>query len=473
VATVRALLAKVRDGGRLFLSTPCGAYDQGHPEPHPGGRDPRGHVRAMTRREMVDVVRAAGGEVEHLENAHGPWEIGNTMQVIVRRALVTQVRDPVYAGFAVSHFVRKPDPITFVVPSALWDWHASHVEATGIGASEETIVYLAKALAEDATKRVEVYGPVPEIEVNKSVAYWPREQIRKINGGPIIVSRSPSYFKVIESQNDGAKNAPMVLWLQDAYYADLNPETAARYAKIVVLTEWHKQAMIERCGIDGKNLEVIENFLLRDHFQFDVPIERKAHRFIYPSSPDRGLIPLLKLWPRVLEMWPDAELHIFYGWEGCKRLSGNPGWNERYMAMRADFDRLKWQKGVFDHGRVNHRQLALAFRSSDLWAYVTSFEETGCLTAAKARAAGCVPVVPRLAALGETADCDSTEWILPWYEGAERNEAYVAQFLSSCALASQTSAEERQKMSDEAVAHFDLHAGEIMAKWRRLLEVLK
>lgn len=487
VAAVRTLLDLLRPEGRLFLSTPCGAFDKGHPEPHASGpRDPRGHVRAMTTRDLVDCVRAAGGEVEHLRNAWGPYHIGDTQQAIVRKRTtagsmsLATVSPDIASAHATSseNNVTGPRPVTFAVPSALWDWNASHVEATGIGASEETIVYLARELARDTLNRVEVYGPVPEAEVSAGVAYWPREQARKIpTGGKVVVSRAPGYSKFLEHQNHALASEGMVLWLQDAWYPDLNVETAKRYDTIVTLSEWHKQAMIERCKIPGDNVEVIPNFLLREQFAGvgmvipGVMPERKPHRFIYASSPDRGLVPLLKLWPRVLAMWPDAELHIFYGWDGCKRLSSQPGWTERYMALRADYDKLRWQKGVVDHGRVNHREIARQMMMSDLWGYVTDFEETFCSNALKARAAGCVPVCPPLAALDESASCVQTQWIEPWRPGAENDTACVAAFLAACECASMTSTDERLAMSERAIGEYDLATGTrgILGAWRKLL----
>lgn len=40
--------------------------------------------------------------------------------------------------------------------------------------------------------------------------------------------------------------------------------------------------------------------------------ERIPHRIVYSSSPDRGLHHLLRIWPRILERVPDAELKVFY-----------------------------------------------------------------------------------------------------------------------------------------------------------------
>ena len=63
---------------------------------------------------------------------------------------------------------------------------------------------------------------------------------------------------------------------------------------------------------------------------------------------------------------------------------------------------LMQQDGVFEHGRVGHKQLIKEFYKSGLYVYPTHFEEISCISAMKAQECGCVPVVFDYAALKET-----------------------------------------------------------------------
>lgn len=443
---ISALSRFVKPDGRIFLSTPWGSYDNGSPD-DAATRDPRGHVRAMTARDAFDDATRAGCTTEDLFCHHMAHEMGNNLVAILRPQR------------------HKSTPLAFAVSSALWDWNSRHVHETGIGASEETIVYLAKRLAGDSGRRVEVYGPVPEPEVHHGVAYWPHEQLRKLpKDAKVVVSRRPAYGAHIDAV--AGRKVDKILWLQDAYYADLNPETAAQYESIVVLTEWHKRAMHEIHGVPLDKMVIINNFLLREHF--DLPkVQRPTrlpHHFVYASSPDRGLDKLLKLWPRILAHYPDATLSIFYGWEGCMKLAhADAAWVKRYREVRGVYDALRWQSGIIEVGRVNHARLAWEFMRASAWLYpCVEFFETGCLTAMKTRAAGCVPVTTPRGALAETAKSNWTQFV------NEHDPDFDDRYIEAVCRAVETPEAEREKMAREAIENHCLEVE--AAKWRKLLE---
>jgi glycosyltransferase involved in cell wall biosynthesis len=454
VKSLANLRDRLRPDGLLFVSTPWGAYDRGRPY-NLDTRDPRGHVRAMTARELFLAVEEAGFRVIEQNGANGVS--GATLQLVAER-----------------RHHRPVSAVNFFVPSALWEWNASKVVATGMGASEETIVYLARRLSAGG-EDVSVYGPVPEDlpcvseEVHAGVGYFTRAKVGAAAPGTLIVSRSPSAGRMVDPNAIHDR----ILWLQDTIYPDLNEGTARDYRKIVALTEWHRNLIGEQVGKEKHRLEIIPNFLLKDHFKQEGAPPREPHHFVYASSPDRGLIRLLKIWPRIREALPDATLDIFYGWEGCMKLgSGNsPSWTKHYRKVRTEFLALQWQAGVASRGRVNHEQLAREFQRASAWLYPTAFAETGCLTAAKARAAGCVPVTTPYAGLAETGDCPETVWVdMPGVgivEDPTGNpaafEAYAARFVEGVVRAVETSEAARSRMSEEAIAKFDLEA--VLPHW--------
>jgi 2-polyprenyl-3-methyl-5-hydroxy-6-metoxy-1,4-benzoquinol methylase/glycosyltransferase involved in cell wall biosynthesis len=461
VQSLRALRDHLRPGGRLFVSTPWGAGDRGRP-PNMEKRDPRGHVRAMTSKELHDAVSRGGFRVITQTGVNAITAAG--LHLVAER-----LEMPVLYG---------QTPVSFFVSSSLWDWNASHVKATGIGASEETIVYLAEELAKDPRRLVSVYGQVPRgtpcvaEEVNEGVGYWTREKVTE-SEGPLIVSRAPSAAKLIDPGNERDK----ILWLQDTIYPDLNPTTARDYRAIVVLTEWHKAIIAQAIPGEEHRLTVIPNFLIPAHFSTEGAPERLPHHFVYASSPDRGLVRLLKLWPRILERWPDATLDIFYGWEGCMKLGAedNPAWSRHYRECRTEYIGLQYQPGVSERGRVNHATLAREFQRASVWAYPTHFTETGCLTAVKARAAGCVPVTTRYAGLAETADCLDTVWVempgLGLVEDPTADpaafEAYAERFLAGCEQAIDTDEHDRELMRAQAIEQFSIER--VAPMWESLI----
>lgn len=126
---------------------------------------------------------------------------------------------------------------------------------------------------------------------------------------------------------------------------------------------------------------------------------RNPNRIIYTSSYDRGLEHLLAMWPKVREAVPKAELHVFYGWQLFDRFYQN---NPASMAWKQKIVEGLSQPGVTDHGRLAQPDLVKEYEASGIWAYPTHFGEINCISAIKAQAYGCEPVVVNYAALQET-----------------------------------------------------------------------
>jgi len=448
-----ALLGAVKPGGQLLITTPWGAFDDGLPAVFEHARDERGHVRAMTARNFYDEMGHCGAEVGQLYNHVLDMRNG---------------ADTLHASVTKARRLTAP-PVAFAVCTALWDWNSSEVHRGGFGASEETICYLGESLAWD--RKVNVFGPTPEEEVQASVGYWPHAQLRHITPDTkVVVSRAPSWGTVALDELVGFETEKY-LWLQDAQYDDLNRDVAANYKKIVCVGEWQKGMMHTRHGVPLAQMEVIGNFLLPEHFVLADRPKREPHHFIYASSPDRGLINLLRLWPEVLAMYPDATLDIFYGWRGINKLGsgvlGNDQWVSRFEKVRRDYEGLRYQKGIKEVGMVSHAQIAREFMRASAWLYPTSFTETFCSNAVKARAAGCVPVTTGLAALNETAICDQSI-VIPFDETLPALPAsYGPAWLEGVKQAVETSDAERDKMSVQAIAEYNVSVQ--AAKWRALL----
>ena len=134
-------------------------------------------------------------------------------------------------------------------------------------------------------------------------------------------------------------------------------------------------------------------------------IIRNPKRLIYISDYTRGIEHLLTQWDVVLNEVPDAELHLFYGWQGTDALINSP-YIQKFPQLpdkKQQLLQLFQQKGVYEHGRIGHKALAEELFKSGIWVYPChTAVETFCISAWKAQAAGCVPVVTTYAGLDET-----------------------------------------------------------------------
>lgn len=483
------MLRHLKPGGAVLLTTPWGSFDEGHPPDKTGHgtpRDERGHLRAYSAWKLTGEIREAGGRVEsieHVRTASG----GDAMCAVIRHEVwreETLTADPNGPKPLVVRVPVRDRPIAVAVAGALWDWNGSKVDREGIGASEEMIVRMGEKLA--LSRTYDVYGPTPEEEVHRGVGYFPRRAIRAIGKDDlIVVSRAPGYVRRIDEWT-GRPEQEAVLWLQDTHYPDLTPEVARRYRSIVCVSDWHSELIARTTFGESWRQEVwppseggtgrirtIYNWVDRSHFQGGIDAGwhgiKQSRHFIYASSPDRGLLKLLELWPRVLDMYPDATLSVFYGWKGAARLGTgmDASWNQRYLKSRRRYEELRHQKGVVEVGMVDHYRVALEFQRATALLYPGDFHETFGTVAAKAGAAGCVPVVTCLAGLRESADVPHAQLIGFHSPDGKHLPGYDEAWLAGVRAAVEKTTEERQEMARRALDKFSWEAVE--AAWREVL----
>jgi glycosyltransferase involved in cell wall biosynthesis len=137
---------------------------------------------------------------------------------------------------------------------------------------------------------------------------------------------------------------------------------------------------------------------------------------IWSSCPDRGLDRVIDLWPGIREAFPGAKLRIFgdvMGWIRRAQANGNEDGVAQVRALTGKLGRLDDEEDslVFE-GKAGQAALAAAFMKAHLWLYPTSFEETSCITAMEAQAAGCKVICTPVGALLDTAPY--AEFLSPW-----------------------------------------------------------
>lgn len=125
----------------------------------------------------------------------------------------------------------------------------------------------------------------------------------------------------------------------------------------------------------------------------------KQHTLFWGSSYDRGLDILLSMWGDIKAKYPDAMLHVTYGWDLFDKATVA---NKERQEWKKTQEELMKQEGIVHHGRVGKDELSKIRKQCGIWAYPTYFPEIFCITAIEAQADGVVPVAINYAALSET-----------------------------------------------------------------------
>lgn len=291
---------------------------------------------------------------------------------------------------------------------AAWeDWAPSSINEGGIGGSETAAVHVSRALAK-LGHEVELYGQFVE---GKEGNYDGVDHIhyrRVLDPGQIKcdVFVSSRDVNALLLQPDARATG---IWVHDINLGHDSNDRLDKYDAILCLSKWSAKTMEAYYPHIRRNrIFVTRNGLDLTRFSPEMSTEEVLAqkswppKFVFSSSPDRGLDKLLDMWPQIREMQPGAELHVYYGFKTWKMMAkGTPAAMIRVAWFE---DRLKRvaDQGVIFHGRVGQQELAKAHMEAVLWLYPTDFKETSCITAMEAEAAAAVPVCTNLAALSET-----------------------------------------------------------------------
>lgn len=275
----------------------------------------------------------------------------------------------------------------------------------GLGGSEEAVIYLTRELKKLGWQVTVYADPGSERGLHDGVNYLHHYEFNARDEFNILIGwRNPMLFT-----HHKLRARQKYLWLHDIpdplhYYKLVEDEIKVEPGiqelnKIFVLSQWHRERLprlpdekfyITANGINLKQFPKPEKV---------IGYPRDPHRMIYTSSYDRGLEHLLRMWPQIRQEVPDANLHVFYGWNLFDKFySDNP---ER-MQWKKTINELLAQPGISHHGRVGQEKIIEETLKSAIWAYPTHFGEISCISAMKAQAAGAVPVVINYAALKET-----------------------------------------------------------------------
>ena len=169
--------------------------------------------------------------------------------------------------------------------------------------------------------------------------------------------------------------------------------------RVFVGSEWHARHMSDTLGTPSGMFTVAYLGVPLEYYWGPAP-PRHRYRLVYTSQARRGLGHLLRLFPQVQAVIPEAELHIFgYKYRETEEV--------RHLHPSAS------QPGVYWRGALSKSALASELRSAALMAYPNTYKETFCLAVAEAQAAGLPVVTSDLAALAERVSNGVDGFLIP------------------------------------------------------------
>jgi hypothetical protein len=215
-------------------------------------------------------------------------------------------------------------------------------------------------------------------------------------------------------------------WTENVYLVihDLTPTGIVipvdkKLKKIFCLTEWHVDYFTQIFPI-LKDITVPFYYGIDfEKFKNENIMIKQEYKFIYSSFPNRGLLQLLQMWPKIHEYQPLASLHIYCDIEGkwVNQVEGEM--MEKIRQLFIEYGVKQNKMNIYYHGWVNKQVLAESWLTADIWFYPCTFAETFCLTALEAALTKTLVITNNLAALQNTVshrgvvikgEATETEW---------------------------------------------------------------
>jgi glycosyltransferase involved in cell wall biosynthesis/tetratricopeptide (TPR) repeat protein len=397
-------------------------------------RDGRGteeeEQRSLLRDDLINgVIRAIrrgnGSKLKNEEVVLGWHYDGLDCEGDVR-AYIDEQRAQVCAKWTwenaaklfMKHLVAPKLSITIDARSSMSFDHESLHNPRGrnVGGSEEAVIVLAGVLAErgvDVT--VHHQAPVAGDSLVKHVgtATWisdgrgikPPANAAEAKR-PVVAFRNPAVAAALKSY--GYKN--VILWLMDPT-CEVTSEEWDAADEVVCLTMAHED-MLPLAG----TTTIIHNGLLLNELpplSTQNDLGRHPEWVMWSVSPDRGLHHLLRIWPDIKAAVPNAQLHIFYGLEGCfARAKADRSYAIQYGLDYVEDTLGAWKEtglmerlGVHYHGSTPRSEYIAQHVRCGTWAYTNDkFSETFCMSMVRALACGMTPVFTVNGALPEVLE---------------------------------------------------------------------
>lgn len=262
-------------------------------------------------------------------------------------------------------------------------WNGANLHS-GCSGSEFMAVQLAEYFAR-CRKRVVLFCECAglEAEVN-GVVYRPAKSyysfLRTHYIDVLVVSRDSAQLSYLRH----IKN--VFLWVHDTEPIGDEFQTAPSFRGVISLSKWHKGHILSSFPMPSGHIKIIGNVIQPIPALLDTP--KRPMRFIFSSSPDRGLDRVVEIIERIAETYPDVSLAVY---ANDHLIEGRL---KNLMAEKPDRYLLR--------PRAAKDVLHAAYAEADYWLYPTGFTETYCITAVEAQYYRCVCVTTGLASLADT-----------------------------------------------------------------------
>ncbi|QIG70655.1 putative glycosyltransferase protein [Rhizobium phage RHph_I1_18] len=240
-----------------------------------------------------------------------------------------------------------------------------------------------------------------------------------------------------------------------------DPNFRTRIDKIVFVSHWQATEFQRAYNLKHSEFTVIPNMIE----PMPMRTERKGEpiRFIYHTTPHRGLGLLFAAFNYLLTRVEDVELHVYSSFNAY-------GWGERDKPYQGLFEAISAHPKMKYFGFQPNSVVRRAITNADVFAYPNVWPETSCLALIEALAGELYCIHPNFGALPETAKGMSVT-----YDQCDNNAVHMKVIADEMEKAYHFFRTENQMISPMQRMLFNRYHGieRVSQQWERLLTEIK
>ena len=297
---------------------------------------------------------------------------------------------------------KKSKSILFYTGYANEKWNYSYMKNNALGGSEKAVAYLSHFFPKDY--HIYISGGV-ENEKMVNITYLHLNELQElINNTPFHTIICSRYIAFLEMFKD-VSFYQYYIWAHDtkllSYGCNLtDSQIISKWNNsidgCICQTRWHAELYKNYYPELKDKIKIINNginYNLLSSYNEESKNKKITNRFIYTSCSERGLIKIVKLWSKIVDILPNATLII-------SSYNTFPSESNEDKEIKEIIN--TYPNSITHLGKLSTEQLYKEMSNAEYWLYPTSWHETSCITAMEMLATGVICIYYPIAGLIDT-----------------------------------------------------------------------
>ena len=282
---------------------------------------------------------------------------------------------------------QTEDIVITCPPQSAYPFDEEIYKTKGLGGSETALVQMSKLLKLLTGRPVKVFNMREDDFIAESgVEYISNKRLNE------YLSKKLPFIHIAWRHNIKLTNARTYLWCHDLVTGTV--ESVQNFDKIICLSDFHKNYVMAKQNVSPDKIYLSRNGIDPKKFMI-ARKEKNPNKIVWMSSPDRGLDRCILIMDEVRKIFPDLQLHVYYGLENLYKY-GLQDLAEKLKQMMSEREWIKY------HGFTEQSKMYFEVSDAVVWLHPANFIETFCITAIEMLELGIYPVTRRLGALANT-----------------------------------------------------------------------